>query len=118
MDINVTAIERNVRRYALPGLLALIGVVAMLLIDPSATPTSVFEKIVAPLKKGMFWLAVGLALSGLTWGIYRAWLEFRWLQGELLGGCDHCGGPVRHLDGRYGAYSKCLMCGSKRNGWR
>lgn len=117
MDINVTAIERNIRLYALPGLLTLIGISAVLLIDPAAASTSPVDQIVAPLKRGIFWVAVGFIMAGIVWGLYRAWLEFRWMQGELLGDCDNCGGPLRHLDGRYGAYSKCLMCGSKRKGW-
>lgn len=117
MNINVTAIERNIRLYALPGLLTLIGIGTMLLIDPSAASVRPFDQMIAPLKRGVFWVAVMLAVGGIVWSLYRAWLEFRWIRGELLGGCDNCGGPLRHLDGRYGAYSKCLMCGSKRKGW-
>lgn len=117
MNINVTAIERNIRLYALPGLLALIGIGTMLLIDPSAASVRPFDQMIAPLKRGVFWVAVMLTVGGIVWSLYRAWLEFRWMQGALLGGCDNCGGPLRHLDGRYGTYSKCLMCGSKRKGW-
>lgn len=103
MDINVTAIERNIRLYALPGLLTFIGGSAVMQVDTSAASTSPFDQIITPLKRGVFGVAVGFTIGGVVWGLYRAWLEFRWMDGKLLGGCDDCGGPLRHLDGRYGA---------------
>ncbi len=116
MDINVTAIERNLRLYALPGALAVLGLIGVLLIDPSATSTDPNLKMVAPVKRVIFCGAASVAGFGLLWALYNAWLEHRWQQGDLIGGCDHCAGPMRHLNGRYSAYSKCLMCGSKRKG--
>lgn len=74
MNINVTAIERNIRLYALPGLLTLIGIGTMLLIDPSAASVRPFDQMIAPLKRGVFWVAVMLTVGGILWSLYRAWL--------------------------------------------
>ncbi|MNR69357.1 hypothetical protein D3C85_1945410 [compost metagenome] len=49
--------------------------------------------------------------------LWRWGLLYLWETGKLEGGCYSCGGPVSHKDGRYGPYSKCLICGSKREGW-
>ncbi|MCY1544850.1 hypothetical protein D9M68_807580 [compost metagenome] len=117
MDINITAIERNLRLYGLPAFLILIGLIGVILIDPSSAPTNPMLQAIAPIKKMAFYGAAGLGSFGALWALRMAWLEYRWSRGELDGGCHNCGGPMRHLDGRYGAYSKCLMCGSKRKGW-
>lgn len=70
----------------------------------------------------LFWQAGRLiALAGvaaaLGLSLWRWWLLYLWESGKLEGGCFNCGGPMSHKDGRYGAYSKCQICGSKREGW-
>lgn len=117
MDINITAIERNLRLYGLPTFLMLPGLAGIILIDPSSKPANPFLQMVAPLSHALFFGAAGLVVVGAIWALWNAWLEYRWMRGDLAGGCDHCAGPMRHLTGRYGAYSKCLMCGNTRKGW-
>lgn len=116
VDINITAIERNLRLYALPVAMMMIGVTASLLLDPVPARAGAPFGMLAPV---MRYASLGFALLGLAgalWGGYRAWLEWRWGQGLSEGGCLRCGGDMQHLDGRYGSYSKCLMCGAKRKG--
>lgn len=115
MDINITAIERNLRFYGAPAALTIFGLIGTLLIDPNPSgPVPVM--ILAPLAKGVFLACAAATAAGALWLGYRAVLEWRWQRGALDGGCLNCGGPMRHLDGRYGSYSKCMMCGSKREG--
>lgn len=116
VDINFTAIERNLRLYGMPGALILIGVVGMLLIDPAPDQASPVTAAIAPLARMAFIGSVLVALVGLIWMGWRVWLEWRWMSGKSDGGCLNCGGDMRHLEGRYSRYSKCLMCGAKRKG--
>ncbi|MNZ55669.1 hypothetical protein D3C78_736010 [compost metagenome] len=117
VDINITAIERNLRLYGLPAFLLLLGLAGVALIDPSAPPASQIEQVIAPIKRIVFLGAAALAAVSAVWCLWRAGLEYRWSRGALDGGCHNCSGPMRHFDGRYGPYSKCLMCESKRKGW-
>lgn len=115
MDINITAIERNLRLFAAPGLLTLGGMVGMLLMDPNA-PAEGITAGLEQIQRIAALIAAGTALGGSIWLAYRAWLAWRWETGSLEGGCNRCSGVMRHLGGKYGDYSKCLMCGAKREG--
>lgn len=117
MDINLTAIERNLRLYGVPGVVTVLGVAGTLLIDPHPAGAGL-QKMLAPLASGAFIACMAASAVGALWLGWRAVLEWRWERGTLDGGCVSCGGVMRHLDGRYGAYSKCMMCGEKREGWR
>lgn len=116
MEFNQTAIERNLRLYGLPGLIAFLGLVGTLVIDPhpSGRPEEMYLAFIA---EGAFILSAVALGVGALWMAYNALLEWRWERGDLEGGCFKCSGPMRHLDGRYGPYSKCRMCGAKREGW-
>lgn len=116
VDINITAIERNLRLYALPGAMVVIGVVGSLLVDPNPAHTGTVVDMLEPAKRYVSLAFALVALAGALWGGYRAWLEWRWEQGMSSGGCLNCGGDMQQFEGRYGNYSKCLMCGSKRKG--
>lgn len=116
MDISITAIERNLRLYGVPFGMMVIGGIGLLLVDPSSQVTGSVGQVLAPLKRYAFLGLGSLAMAGALWGGWRAWLEWRWANGNLVGGCYSCGGSIRHLRGRYGDYSKCLMCGAKQKG--
>jgi hypothetical protein len=116
MDINITAIERNLRLYAAPAFLIVLGLVGVLLIDPSGQGATGVGVLAIPIKRFVFAGAGVLTMVGALWLGYRGWLEWRWERGSD-GGCRKCGGSMQHLDGRYGTYSKCLMCGAKRKGY-
>lgn len=115
MDINTTAIERNLRLFTQPGLLTLGGILGMLLLDPNG-PAEGVTAILAQIQRIMALVAAGAAFVGSIWLAYRAWLAWRWETGSLEGGCSRCSGVMRHLGGKYADYSKCLMCGLKREG--
>lgn len=116
MDINLTAIARNLRLYGPPGAITAGGLLGTLLINPHPVGPAPLM-ILAPLAKGMFIASLVAMAAGSLWLAWRAVLEWRWERGTLDGGCLNCGFVMRHLDGRYGAYSKCMRCGSKREGW-
>ena len=116
MDINITAIERSLRLYSAPGFLTLLGIVGLILIDPSGQGVSGVGVLAIPVKRFAFAAAGLIGIGGALWLGYRGWQEWRWERGELDGDCRECGGVVRHLTGRYGSYSKCMMCGAKRRG--
>ncbi|MHB9798447.1 hypothetical protein ACYCAX_11615 [Pseudomonas sp. MT3] len=111
----MTNLPRFLRLNGRPVTLLLAGLAGAILIDPIASAP--YEQISLPFKRALYFGALSMTAIGALWCSWNAWLEYRWSRGELNGGCDDCGGHVRHLSGRYGAYSKCLMCGSKRNGW-
>jgi hypothetical protein len=116
MDINITAIERNVRLYGQPILLALLGGAGMYLAGSWDHNASGIKAALGPVMKYGFIGSAALCFAGLIWAAWRAYLEFRWSNGETAGGCNNCGGVMRHLSGRYGGYSKCMMCGRKQEG--
>jgi hypothetical protein len=116
VDINITAIERNLRLYAAPGSLALLGLAGLLLVDPSGQGVTGLASMAVPIKRVVFAGAGVLTMVGALWLGYRGWLEWRWERGSV-GGCRKCGGSMQRLNGRYGPYSKCLMCGVKRKGY-
>lgn len=110
-------LTRAFRLYGAPAFLMIVGLVGMAVIDPAPASTAGFEQMLLPLKRMVFFGACGATIVGAIWGAWSAYLDYRWTHGKLDGGCHHCGGPMRHKDGRWGAYSKCIMCGSKREGW-
>lgn len=110
-------LDRRLRLYARPGMLLLIGLVLLFSVDPTAPVANPFEQVLVPVKKMLFFASIGLTAAGLVWGSWRAWLAYRWEAGKLDGGCENCGGPLQHREGRWGDYSKCIMCGSTRKGW-
>lgn len=89
----------------------------MALVDPSPAAAVGVEQVLAPLMRAVFFGACGATIIGAVWGAWSVYLEYRWARGDLVGGCDHCGGPMRHKEGPWGDYSKCIMCGSTRSGW-
>jgi hypothetical protein len=115
MDINVTAIERNIRLFAGPVGLCVLGSVVILAAGQWAPTSPVLSGLKAISEMASLVGAVAAA-SGCLWGGWRLWLLYQWENGLVDGCCYNCGGPMKHLSGRYGDYSKCLMCGSKRQG--
>ena len=110
MEINVTAIERWVRQLATPVALILAGLVFV-------WAASKLEGLFGTPAVGMHTWALAVPLVGLIWAAWRLWQMYRWEAGDLEGGCLSCGGPMSQHDGRYGPYSRCRMCGDKREGW-
>jgi len=116
VEINVTAVERAVRLFALPTALMLLGLIllaftggAMDTLSPMLRPT--LEAVIVPAR----WFLAGLSCWGALWFAWRLLLMYRWENGAD-GGCHRCGGFVRHLEGRWGDYSKCMMCGGTKSG--
>jgi len=118
LDINITALTRNFRLFAAPASLALISLSISLAVD-SYTPGSgpIGDAMMTAIRPILLWGSFGGLIVGGGWYAFNLWQLYRWENGNLVGGCDRCGGPVRHLNGRYGAYSKCKMCGGTRSGW-
>lgn len=115
MDINITAIERNLRLYGRPAAIMAFGLLVMLLVELMPEGSGALA-MVGALRPWAGLLAAGVCLWGACWLGYEAWREWRWERGALDGGCLNCGGPMRHMTGRYGDYSKCHICGQKRGG--
>lgn len=116
MKINVTAVELGGRLFARPTALMLLGLAllaftggAMDIQNPLLRPT--VEAVIVPTR----WFLAGLSGWGALWLAWRCLLLYRWENGAD-GGCHQCGGFVRHLEGRWGDYSKCMMCGGTRSG--
>lgn len=118
MNLDITAIQRNVRMFALPILLSTVGLIGMLICaghDDQSTPLATMMTAVLQLA---FWPALALALIGISWLARNTWSLLRWENGELVGSCTKCGGVMQHRDGRWSQYSRCSMCGSTRQGWQ
>lgn len=116
--MDITAIERKFRLYSVPGFLMLLGMTGLILIDPSGQGVSGVGVLAIPIKRFAFSACGLIGAAGVLLLGYRGWQEWRWERGELDGDCRSCGGVVRHLTGRYGAYRKCMMCGATRGGRR
>lgn len=110
--MNVTKVERYLRVLASPitcmvagGILVAIGV--------KAKDALFLESVARYLAFG------GLAATvvGLLWMIWVLFQMERWESGTVIGTCPTCGGVESNLDGRYGPYRRCRMCGAKREGW-
>lgn len=67
--------------------------------------------------KAAYPFVAGATLLAAAWGCYRYYRILRWDSGERDGDCRNCGGDTSQLDGKYGPYVKCRMCGSKREGF-
>lgn len=115
MDINTTVLERNLTLFTGPVAVAIAGTFAMVA-GGNWVPDSPLLSALKPLAEVLSVAGGVAAAGGCFWAAWRAWLLHRWTSGELNGGCYKCSGPMRHLSGRYGDYSKCLMCGGKREG--
>lgn len=118
MVYEMKTLPRFLRLNGRPVTLMLLGISGAILIDPMASTAASFDEISLPLKRALYFGALTLTLAGALWCGWNAWLEYRWSKGKLNGGCNDCDGRVRHQSGRYGAYSQCLMCGSRLRGWR
>jgi hypothetical protein len=117
MNLDLTAIQRNVRLFALPILFSTVGLIGMLICaghDDQSTPLAA---MVTGVLQIAFWPAFALALIGASLLARNTWLLWRWESGELIGSCTKCGGVMQHRDGRWSQYSRCNMCGSTRQGW-
>lgn len=118
MDINITEILKYLRLFGRPTVLTLAGLIGMALLANHAESTGgIAASVLAGVSRIFFPICAAIVLAGIAWLCWRLWLLYRWERGELNGGCHNCGGPVSHKDGRYGDYSVCIMCGSKRKGW-
>lgn len=113
MDINVTKLERNIRLFALPGFLMVVGLLASLFLpDPEAAPPLLKEIVPVAYLIGLVAVVIGSA-----WFAWRLWQLHRWETGSINGDCHSCGGHMTQLSGKHGAYRKCEYCGSKKEGW-
>jgi len=105
------------RLFLLPLLVTAGGPVIGILI---ASAASSFQGPYQPIGDLFFQIGEGVAFVGLgvgcLWMAYRGYMLYRWQAGHMDGDCLNCGGVMMHLDGRYGPYRKCYMCGVKREG--
>ena len=116
--MNITLIERMLRLFAIPCFLVLSSMLGMAMLKGAAIPSNGhLSAIGSSLWEVLRWPLLGVFAWGLLWFLWNAWRLYRWESGEADGGCNRCGGPMSQMDGRYGPYSKCLICGSKREGW-
>ncbi|MGP3789798.1 hypothetical protein [Pseudomonas sp. B392_1p] len=116
MEINLTAIERNFRLFAGPALVTLVPTIILVTFGEVSQTNPYMVGLAAVLRPVFLGLAA-IALMGVIWFSWRLWLIYRWEKGDLNGGCNNCAFVVKHRSGRYGNYSECLNCGSKREGW-
>ena len=110
--MNITKVEQYVRVLALPVGCVLLGLFFGLI--AGAAKDSLY------LASAAGYLAVGgftLAAGGLLWSAWSLFQMERWENGAVIGTCPKCGGAESNLDGKYGPYSRCKMCGAKREGW-
>lgn len=117
MNINITAVERYFRLFALPVFLMFIGLMGMMQFSAQAPASDLASALLANVGRVLFPASAVLTLVAFLWTVWNCWLLFRWELGDLHGGCNWCGGVMSHKDGRYGTYSVCKMCGGKREGW-
>ncbi|OCX96142.1 MAG: hypothetical protein BFD77_00555 [Pseudomonas sp. CO183] len=113
MDINITSIVRHFRLFAAPIGLCFLGVIVVL-VTSQWSPSSPVLLGLKPIAETTSLIGALAAIAGCLWVGWNLWLLYRWENGLVDSGCYSCAGPMRHLTGRYGDYSKCLMCGCKR----
>lgn len=117
MDINLTAIARSFRVYAIPTTLIATSLIMLWLLGPGSEPSPrSIEMMLQGVREKLRWFALLVLVAGVLGAIYSTWELHQWRQGKLSGGCHNCGGSTMHRSGRYGPYSICKMCGSKREG--
>ncbi|MFJ5295623.1 hypothetical protein ACIQAL_03725 [Pseudomonas sp. NPDC088368] len=117
MNVDLTAIQRNVRLFALPISLITVGLIGMLICAGHDDQTTPLAAMMTTVLQVAFWAALTLAAIGASWLARNTWLLWRWESGELVGSCTTCGGVMQHRNGRWSQYSRCNMCGSTRQGW-
>lgn len=110
--MNITNIERSWRLFVEPVMVVAGGMLGMLV----ASQVLMAKPVLAGAGQVVGLACGGLAVAGLIWMAWRAWLLWRWEIGDLDGACYNCAGVLSHHKGRHGYYSKCRMCGSKREG--
>ncbi len=98
-------------------MLAVVGLLGVLALASVDTSNDVPGPMLSAIWKPFMWLFIALEAVAASWVALTVWKLWRWESGGLEGGCVECGGIVRHRNGRYGPYSVCRMCGSKRSGW-
>lgn len=116
MDINITAIWRWCRNLALPAIIFIIGMVIMITLGRLQSADGPMQ-FLGNVAQSLFPWTPLIPFAGLCWAAYAIWAIWRWENGERDGPCQNCGGPMSSHTGRYGDYSVCKMCGSKREGW-
>jgi hypothetical protein len=117
MNLDLTAIQRNVRLLALPILFSAVGLIGMLICSGDDDRSTPLAAMMIGVLQIAFWPALALALIGVSGLARNIWLLWRWENGEPIGNCTECGGVMQRRDGRWSQYSRCNMCGSKRQGW-
>lgn len=118
MEVSITALTRNLRLFAAPVGLILISALVSLGISgytPGSNP--IVDSIMRTTGPVLAWASLAGLVAGGGWYLLNLWQLHRWKNGDLVGGCNRCGGPVSHFEGRFGEYSKCKMCGGTRSGW-
>lgn len=114
----MTALARSFRLFAAPAALILFSFSVSLAIGSYTPDTNpIWDSMMQSIGPVLTWVSLTGLIAGGAWYGFNLWQLYRWERGNLEGGCDRCGGSVRHLNGRYGAYSKCKMCGGTRSGW-
>lgn len=116
MDINITEVERGLRFFGGPVCVTVVGLAGMAFVDQVTDIQGSFAVMVHQVATVAFLGMLAIFALGIAWTMRRGWLLYRLQRGDLVGNCQSCAGPMAHHSGRYGAYSKCLICGSKREG--
>lgn len=110
--MNITKIERYVRVLALPVFLMVVGGISVA-VGVKAKDALLLASVAPYLAFG----GLGAAVFGVFWMIWALFQMDRWERGSIVGTCPNCGGAESSLDGKYGPYRRCRMCGAKREGW-
>ena len=110
--MNITKIERYFR--------VLVQPVACMLVGGAFVAAGVKAKDALLLQGAAPYLAYGglaVAVSGFLWMSWALFQMERWENGSVVGTCPNCGGAESNFEGKHGPYSRCKMCGAKREGW-
>jgi hypothetical protein len=113
MNIEPNSTRLSISILGKPTVLA-IGIVFATGLDVANNPMMLILNAVGT---PVLWISIAAEVCAVLWAARNLWQLRRWMNGELVGGCVECGGVMHHLDGRYGPYSVCKMCRSKRGGW-
>jgi hypothetical protein len=115
--MDMTAVRRNLILFAWPTTLVVAGVIGMLACFGYDDNSEPLAGMVASIFRILFWVFAVLELGGLLWLVHNTWQLWRWMNGEMKGGCVECGGNMKQINGRWSQYSQCNMCASNRQGW-